>query len=147
MNVADWGLARRGSHCIYSTIMVADAIFGNDITLFALLQSEDGDILQENFTFGDRAMRKALSAFSCLLIVAPFLSFCELITCLGLSAKEGTETSVFLMVDEKKGNIFFPGEAIEIAFNLSEADNREPSPTFPIGDKNVCKSLFYRRKT
>lgn len=79
-------------------------------------------------------MRKASSAFSCLLIVAPFLGFCDSITCLGLSAKEGTETSVSLMSFENKGNIFFPGEVIELAFNLSEADNRELTFVYTIKD-------------
>ncbi len=68
------------------------------------------------------------------LIVAPFLGFFLLITCLGLSDREGTETSVFLMAVEKKGNIFFPGEAIEIAFSLSEADNQEIAFVYAIKD-------------
>jgi hypothetical protein len=79
-------------------------------------------------------MRKALSAFSCLLIVAPFLGFCLSITCLGLSDREGTETFVSLMAVEKKGNIFFPGEAIEVAFSLSEADNQELSFVYTVKD-------------
>jgi len=68
------------------------------------------------------------------LIVAPFLGFCLSITCLGLSDREGTETSVSLMAVEKKGNIFFPGEAIEIAFSLSKADNQELAFVYAIKD-------------
>lgn len=128
-----WAKYRLETGCTHAD-MVAGAIFGNDIILFTLLLSENGDILQENFTFGDRAMRKTLSAFSCLLIIAPFLGFCLSITCLGLSAREGRETSVSLMAVEKKGNIFFPGEAIELAFSLSEADNRELAFVYTIKD-------------